>query len=263
MARDPLRDHTDDPEPLSHTFGQQDIFIEGEIGGRVPGMMVFVGAAENILVKNPLVTAFAVVGTVTFVSYALSKYLTKGKLNGSSIAILFGLLMAYVGGRVTGGSKGISDIPVFAGIGLLGGSMMRDFTIVATAFGADFNELKRLGLAGLVSLILGVLFSFTIGAGATLGADSSVIALSIGIGVVKSIAVMVITPLVSKIIKIDKPREAIIFGGLLGTTSGTSAAMAAIDPALVPYAAMTATFYTGLGCLVCPSVLYFAVSAIV
>ena len=99
--------------------------------------------------------------------------------------------------------------------------------------------------------------------GATLGADSSVIALSIGIGVVKSIAVMVITPLVSKIIKIDKPREAIIFGGLLGTTSGTSAAMAAIDPALVPYAAMTATFYTGLGCLVCPSVLYFAVSAIV
>ena len=66
--------------------------------------------------------------------------------------------------------------------------------------------------------------------GATL-VRSSVIALSIGIGVVKSIAVMVITPLVSKIIKIDKPREAIIFGGLLGTTSGTSAAMAAIDPA--------------------------------
>ncbi len=78
-----------------------------------------------------------------------------------------------------------------------------------------------------------------------------------------TIAVMVITPLVSKVIRIDTPREAIIFGGLLGTTSGTSAAMAAIDPALVPYAAMTSTFYTGLGCLVCPSVLYFAVAAIV
>ena len=256
-------------------------------------MMGLIEIAEKLMIKNPLVTAFAVVGSVTFVSYALSKYLTKGKLNGSSIAILLGLLMAYVGGRMTGGSKGISDISVFAGIGLLGGSMMRDFTIVATAFGADFNELRRSGLAGLVSLILGVLFSFTIGAlfawfggytsaedittigagavtfvvgpvtGAALGADSSVIALSIGIGVVKSIAVMVITPLVSKIIRIDKPREAIIFGGLLGTTSGTSAAMAAIDPALVPYAAMTATFYTGLGCLVCPSVLYFAVAAIV
>ena len=248
---------------------------------------------EKLLIKNSLVTAFAVVGIVTFASYSLSKYFTKGRLNGSSIAILFGLLMAYIGGRVTGGSKGISDIPVFAGIGLLGGSMMRDFTIVATAFGADFNELRRSGLAGFVSLVLGVLFSFAIGAifarfggytsaedittigagavtfvvgpitGAALGVHSSVIALSIGIGVVKSIAVMVITPLVSKVIRIDTPREAIIFGGLLGTTSGTSAAMAAIDPALVPYAAMTSTFYTGLGCLVCPSVLYFAVAAIV
>ena len=255
--------------------------------------MGLIDILEKILVQNSLVTAFAVVGIVTFGSYALSKYLTKGKLNGSSIAILFGLLMAYVGGRITGGSKGISDIPIFAGIGLLGGSMMRDFTIVATAFGADFNELRRSGLAGFVSLVLGVLFSFTIGAifarfggytsaedittigagavtfvvgpitGTALGVDSSVIALSIGIGVVKSIAVMVITPLVSKVIRIDTPREAIIFGGLLGTTSGTSAAMAAIDPALVPYAAMTSTFYTGLGCLVCPSVLYFAVAAIV
>ena len=248
---------------------------------------------EKLLIKNSLVTAFAVVGIVTFASYSLSKYFTKGRLNGSSIAILFGLLMAYVGGRLTGGSKGISDLPVFAGIGLLGGSMMRDFTIVATAFGADFNELRRSGLAGFVSLVLGVLFSFAIGAifarfggytsaedittigagavtfvvgpitGAALGVDSSVIALSIDIGVVKSIAVMVITPLVSKVIRIGTPREAIIFGGLLGTTSGTSAAMAAIDPALVPYAAMTSTFYTGLGCLVCPSVLYFAVAAIV
>ena len=69
--------------------------------------MEFVGILEKILVKNSLVTAFAVVGIVTFGSYALSKYLTKGKLNGSSIAILFGLLMAYVGGRITGGSKGI------------------------------------------------------------------------------------------------------------------------------------------------------------
>ncbi|NLW61504.1 MAG: malonate transporter subunit MadM, partial [Synergistaceae bacterium] len=111
--------------------------------------------------------------------------------------------------------------------------------------------------AGAVTFVVGPI------TGAALGVDSSVIALSIGIGVVKSIAVMVITPLVSKVIRIDTPREAIIFGGLLGTTSGTSAAMAAIDPALVPYAAMTSTFYTGLGCLVCPSVLYFAVAAIV
>ncbi len=34
---------------------------------------------------------------------------------------------------------------------------------MATAFGADFNELRRSGLAGIVSLVLRV-FSFTIGA---------------------------------------------------------------------------------------------------
>lgn len=254
--------------------------------------MGFIEAIKKILVTNHLVAAFAVIGLVIFFSYVISKYLTKDRLNGSSIAILLGLLLAYVGGSVTGGSKGISDVPIFAGIGLLGGSMMRDFTIVATAFGADLNELRKTGAAGMASLILGVLFSFTIGVffallggysspedvatigagavtfvvgpvtGTALGADSSVIALSIGIGVVKSIAVMVITPLFSRVIKIDSPREALIFGGLLGTTSGTSAAMAAIDPRLVPYAAMTSTFYTGLGCLVCPSVLYFVVAAI-
>ena len=70
MARDPLRDHTDDPEPLSHTFGQQDIFIEGrsEEGYRNDGLC---RGGGKYPVKNPLVTAFAVVGTVTFVSYAL------------------------------------------------------------------------------------------------------------------------------------------------------------------------------------------------
>ena len=38
--------------------------------------------------------------------------------------------------------------------------------------------------------------------------------------------------------------------------------MAATDPKLVPYGAMTATFYTGVGCLLGPSILYFIVSAI-
>jgi malonate transporter MadM subunit len=52
-----------------------------------------------------------------------------------------------------------------------------------------------------------------------------------------------------------------VFGGLLGTTSGVAAGLAATDPKLVPYGAMTATFYTGLGCLLCPSILYFALKA--
>jgi len=46
------------------------------------------------------------------------------------------------------------------------------------------------------------------------------------------------------------------FGGIMGTSSGVAAGLAATDPALVPYGAVTATFYTGLGCLVCPSLFY-------
>jgi malonate transporter MadM subunit len=50
-----------------------------------------------------------------------------------------------------------------------------------------------------------------------------------------------------------------IFGGLMGTTSGVAAGLAATDPKLVPYGAMTATFYTGLGCLLVPSVLFLII----
>ncbi|MGI9474999.1 MAG: hypothetical protein ACR2NZ_25935, partial [Rubripirellula sp.] len=52
------------------------------------------------------------------------------------------------------------------------------------------------------------------------------------------------------------PRSALIFGGLMGTTSGVAAGLAATDAKLVPYGAMTATFYTGLGCLLGPSLIY-------
>ena len=37
------------------------------------------------------------------------------------------------------------------------------------------------------------------------------------------------------------------------------AGLAATDPKLVPYGAMTATFYTGVGCLLGPSALFFVV----
>jgi len=48
-----------------------------------------------------------------------------------------------------------------------------------------------------------------------------------------------------------------VFGGLVGSTSGVSAGLAATDQALVPYGALTATFHTAMGCLLCPSLLYF------
>jgi hypothetical protein len=43
---------------------------------------------------------------------------------------------------------------------------------------------------------------------------------------------------------------------MMGTNSGVMAGLAATDPKLVPYGAMTATFYTGLGCLLGPSVVF-------
>ncbi len=242
----------------------------------------------NLFVDYAFVMSFLIVGVIVAVSTGISK-LTGGRIHSSAIAVFLGLILAYVGGRVTGGSKGLADVSVFTGLGVLGASALRDFTIISTAFGAKLSEIKKCGLVGIVALLTGVVFTFIIGVlisfafgyrdavsastiaagavtfvvgpitGAALGADSAVIAISIAVGVFKSIAVMVITPIVAKKVGLNSPRAAMVFGGLMGTTSGTSAGLAATDPELVPYGAMTATFYTGLGCLLCPSVLYFLV----
>jgi malonate transporter MadM subunit len=91
---------------------------------------------------------------------------------------------------------------------------------------------------------------------------SDVIALSIAAGVVKSILVMVATPLIAKRCGLTNPQAARVYGGLMGTTSGTAAGLAATDPRLVPYGAVVATFYTGTGCLLAPSLLYFITKGI-
>ncbi len=98
--------------------------------------------------------------------------------------------------------------------------------------------------------------------GAALGATSPVIALSIATGVLKAVLVMIVTPFVARFIGLDNPRSAMAFGGLMGTVSGVSGGLAATDPRLAPYGALTATFHTGLGCLVCPSLLFFVVRAL-
>ena len=95
---------------------------------------------EHVFVEQSLVAAFAVVGAVMWISLLMSKRLSAGRIHGSAIAIVIGLVLAYVGGLVTGGQKGLADIPVFAGIGLMGGAMLRDFAIVATAFEVDVIE---------------------------------------------------------------------------------------------------------------------------
>jgi len=247
---------------------------------------------SEVLVKNGLLFAFAFVGLTMWLSYWVSNRFTSGRIHGSAIAILLGLILAYVGGVATGGSKGLADIPLFAGIGLMGGAMLRDFAIVATAFGVDFAEIRKAGVSGVVSLLAGVVVSFAVGAviafgfgytdavsmttigagaatyivgpvtGTAIGASSEVIALSVAAGLVKSVLVMIGTPFVARSIGLDNARTAMVYGGLMGTTSGVAGGLAATDPRLVPYGAMTATFYTGLGCLMGPSVIYFAIRAL-
>ena len=97
--------------------------------------------------------------------------------------------------------------------------------------------------------------------GSALGASSDIIALSVATGVVKVIITSIFTPLIAKKIGLNNPNSAMVFGGLIGTTSGVAAGLAATNEKLVPYGALTATFYTGLGCLLCPSLLYFIILA--
>ncbi len=246
--------------------------------------------------KNAFVASFIVVGILCLVSDFVSKKITKGRIHSSAIAIFLGLILAYISGVVMNGNlapeegvkytKGLADVAMFTGVGFLGSSMLRDFTIVSTSFGAKISEIKKCGVIAIVALFIGIVSSFvfggivayafgftdakdvaTIGAGAVtfvvgpvtgeaLGASAEAVTLSIAAGVVKSVAVMLITPIVAKKVGLTTPRAAMIFGGLMGTTSGTTAGLAATDSKLVPYGAMTSTFYTGLGCLLCPSVLY-------
>jgi hypothetical protein len=142
---------------------------------------------------------------------------------------------------------------VFTGVAV---PLFASGVLLALGFGIkDAESLATIG-AGACTFVVGPV------TGTAVGASSDIIAISIGAGVIKSILVTIGTPLIAKYIGLDNPKSAMVFGGLLGTTSGVAAGLAATDPKLVPYGAMTATFYTGLGCLLCPSVLYFALKAI-
>lgn len=236
---------------------------------------------QNLIAKNGLIFSFLCIGIIMLFSFWVSKNILRNVVPGVAVAIIIALSLAFFGDK-----KGLGDIPIFAGLSLLGGSMLRDFAVVATAMSADLNKIRQAGLAGLISLFVGVVFSFfvgallallmgyadivsitTIGAGActyivgpitgyALGASSEVIAISIATGVIKTICVTIMTPLVAKRIGLDNTHSAMVFGGLMGTTSGVLAGLAATDVELVPYGAVTATFYTGLGCLLCPSLFY-------
>ncbi len=119
---------------------------------------------ENLLVKQGLITAFVFVGVVMWFSYWVSDKITRGHVHGSAIAIALGLVIAYIAGTYTGGKKGIADVAVFSGVALLGGAMFRDFAIISTAYGANLDAIKKAGLVGALSVVMGVVVSFVVGA---------------------------------------------------------------------------------------------------
>jgi malonate transporter MadM subunit len=243
----------------------------------------------KLIEDNGLIIAFLMVGMILLLSHVISEKATRSKVPTPAIAIIIGLVLAYIGGVYSGGKKGIADIHLLSGFGLMGSAMFRDFAIVATAIGASVEVMRKTGWVGALSLVIGITLSFvlgvsiamlwgyhdaisitTIGAGActyivgpvtgaALGASSDIIALSIATGVVKAIVIAVGTPFLAKSIGLNNPHTAMIFGGMIGTNAGVMAGLAATDPKLVPYGALTATFYTGLGCLLCPSLFYLLI----
>jgi malonate transporter MadM subunit len=246
-------------------------------------MQVILDRFVNLLGAESLLSGVLVVGVILAVAEVASRRLTGGRIHASAIAISIGLALAALAGWITGGKRGLADIDGCGGLAVLGGAALRDFAIVSTAFSARIEELLRSGLRGMLALAIGVGGGFAVGGivayacgyrdpvdlatigggaatyivgpvtGSALGASSDVIALSVAAGLVKAIMVMVLTPCVARWIGLDRPEAAMVFGGLLGTTSGVVAGLAATDPKLVPYGALTATFYTGLGCLTGPS----------
>jgi malonate transporter MadM subunit len=179
---------------------------------------------SHVLIANPLLTAFAIVATAFEVDVERAK--TAGLIG--AVALCLGTILPFIVGVVTAAAYGYTD------------------AISLTTIGA-----------GAITYIVGPV------AGAALGASSAVIAISIATRVTKAVLVMIGTPLVAKLIGLNNPRSAMVFGGLMGTVSGVSGGLAATDRRLVPYGALTATFHTGVGCLIAPSVLYLAVRAIV
>src|SRR5690606_9920649 len=160
-------------------------------------------------------------------SFWVSKRGTNNRFPGVAIAIIIALSLAFLGGE-----KGLGSFPLFAGLTLLGGSMLRDFSVVATVMGADVSKIKQAGMASFISLFLGVCLPFVIGAllahkmgytdvvsmatigagactyivgpvtGSALGASSDVMAISIATGLFKTIIVTVATPLIAKTISL-------------------------------------------------------------
>jgi malonate transporter MadM subunit len=256
-------------------------------------MTDFQTTLSNLLAQNGLLTGFVFVALLALFSNKITKRVLKDKLQWSAVAMFIALALAFAGGLITDGKKGLADVAAFSGLAYLGSSMMQEFTVVSLVAGVDFEMFKKYAPSCLLSLALGLVISFVPGAavawlfgyrdavsittiaagsltfvvgpvtGAALGASSVAIAISVATGLFKTVAIIICAPLLAKYIGLDSPKAAVVFGGLMGTKSGTIAGLAATDEALVPYGVLSTAFYTGFGCLLCPSLFYGIVKLLV
>ena len=79
-----------------------------------------------VLQNNGLITAFLLTGTVFLLSDIIATRLTRGRIHSSAVAIFLGLLAAWIGGAVAGGTNGLADMAAFSGLGILGGAWYND-----------------------------------------------------------------------------------------------------------------------------------------
>ena len=165
-------------------------------------------------------------------------------------------------------------VPSAANATLRGGFLAAIFLMATSAIGPGFitqtaTFTAKLGAAFAFAILASILIDFVVqlniwritaltGKRASETANAAIP----GAGYLLAVLVMIGTPLVAPLIGLNNPKSAMAYGGLMGTTSGVAGGLAATDKRLVPYGAMTATFFTGLGCLMGPSVLYLALLAV-
>ena len=122
--------------------------------------------------------------------------------------------------------------------------------LLGLAFGyRDAESLVTPG-AGAATYIVGPV------TGTALGASSEVIALSVAIGLAAP-ARHDRSPALRQVDRAEQPQVGNGLRWTVGTTSGVAGGLAAVDKRLVPYGAVTSSLYTGLGCLLGPSLFYF------
>ena len=127
---------------------------------------------DHMARAEALIIAFATIGALMLLSSLLSRRITGGRIHASAFAIMIGLALAYGGGLVSHGHRGLADVVPFSGLVLLGGAMMRDFAVASTAFEVDVARAWRAGVVAFLAVGFGTAIPLRGGARPARGASA-------------------------------------------------------------------------------------------